>query len=43
MSHEGTILLVDDEEYVRDSLAAVLLRRGFDVRCAAAADEALVV
>jgi len=37
----GTILLVDDEDYVRDSLAAVLQRRGFDVRCAAGAEEAL--
>jgi len=41
VKNEGTILLVDDEEYVRDSLAAVLARRGFDVRCAADAEEAL--
>ena len=38
---EGTILLVDDEDYVRDSLAALLERRGFEVRCASAAEEAL--
>ena len=42
MSNEGTILLVDDEEYVRESLAEVLRRRGFDVRGAAATEEALV-
>lgn len=40
-AHGGAILLVDDEAYVRDSLAAVLERRGFSVRCAAGADEAL--
>jgi DNA-binding NtrC family response regulator len=37
----GTILLVDDEKYVRDSLAAVLKRRGFEVRCAEGVDDAL--
>ncbi len=41
MKKEGTILLVDDEAYVRDSLAAVLSRRGFDVRKAGSAEEAL--
>jgi DNA-binding NtrC family response regulator len=41
VKNEGTILLVDDEEYVRDSLAAVLARRGFEVRCASDAEEAL--
>lgn len=41
MKNEGTILLVDDEEYVRDSLAAVLERRGFEVRVAGAAREAM--
>jgi two-component system response regulator HydG len=41
VSREGTILLVDDEEYVRDSLAALLERRGFDVRRAGSAEEAL--
>jgi DNA-binding NtrC family response regulator len=41
VKNEGTVLLVDDEEYVRDSLAAVLERRGFEVRCAAEAEEAL--
>jgi DNA-binding NtrC family response regulator len=37
----GTILLVDDEAYVRDSLAAVLRRKGFAVRTASGPDEAL--
>ncbi|MCB1057276.1 MAG: sigma-54-dependent Fis family transcriptional regulator [Acidobacteria bacterium] len=37
----GSILVVDDESYVRDSLASVLERRGFDVRTAASVDEAL--
>jgi len=37
----GTILLVDDEKYVRDSLAAVLKRRGFEVRCAEGVEDAL--
>lgn len=31
----GTVLLVDDESYVRDSLAELLTRRGFDVRTSA--------
>lgn len=34
MKPEGTVLVVDDEAYVRDSLAAVLERRGFAVRTA---------
>jgi len=37
----GTVLLVDDEAYVRDSLASLLERRGFTVRTAASADRAL--
>ena len=37
----GNILLVDDEPYVRDSLSAVLHRRGFEVRCADGVEEAL--
>jgi DNA-binding NtrC family response regulator len=38
---EGTILIVDDETYVRDSLAALLARRGFAVRAASSVPEAL--
>jgi two-component system, NtrC family, response regulator AtoC len=38
---KGTILIVDDETYVRDSLAVILSRRDFRVRTAAAAREAL--
>ena len=41
MSARGTVLVVDDEAYVRDSLAAVLARKGFEVRTAASAAEAL--
>jgi DNA-binding NtrC family response regulator len=41
MKTRGTILLVDDEDYVRDSLATVLERRGYLVRGAASAAEAL--
>jgi two-component system, NtrC family, response regulator AtoC len=37
----GAVLIVDDEPYVRDSLATVLARRGFDVRTAAGPEEAL--
>jgi DNA-binding NtrC family response regulator len=37
----ATILLVDDEEYVRDSTAELLERRGYDVRIAGSAAEAL--
>jgi DNA-binding NtrC family response regulator len=38
---KGTILLVDDEPYVRDSLATVLRRRDFQVRTAAGSAEVL--
>ncbi|MGH9341479.1 MAG: sigma-54-dependent transcriptional regulator [Acidobacteriota bacterium] len=41
MKAQGTILIVDDEEYVRDSLATVLQRRGYLVRTAAEPAEAL--
>ncbi len=37
----GTILVVDDEAYVRDSVASVLQRRGYVVRTASSAAEAL--
>jgi DNA-binding NtrC family response regulator len=33
------VLLVEDEEYVRESLAALLLRRGYAVRTAASTEE----
>lgn len=38
---QGTVLLVDDDAYIRDSLAEVLERRGVTVRTAGSADEAL--
>ena len=41
MSEIGTVLVVDDEGYVRDSLASVLARRGFTVRAAGSVNEAL--
>ena len=41
MSDRGEVLLVDDEEYVRESLSAVLTRRGFSVRTAASVRKAL--
>jgi len=37
----ANVLLVDDEAYVRDSLATLLGRRGYEVRTAASYDEAL--
>lgn len=37
----GTILLVDDEAYVRHSLASVLEQRGFEVRSAGGLEQAL--
>jgi len=41
MKGKGTVLVVDDEAYVRDSLMAVLKRRGFAARTAAGAEEVL--
>jgi len=41
MSRPATVLLVDDEAYVRDSLAELLTRRGFDVRTASGGRDAL--
>ena len=41
MSTRGNVLVVDDEPYVRDSIAAVLRRKRFDVRTAAGYDEAV--
>ncbi|HEX4954972.1 MAG TPA: sigma-54 dependent transcriptional regulator [Thermoanaerobaculia bacterium] len=38
---KGTVLIVDDEPYVRDSLAAVLKRRDFRVRTASGSREVL--
>ncbi len=38
---KGTVLIVDDEAYVRDSLATVLRRRDFAVRTAAGGGEVL--
>ncbi len=38
-----SILLVDDEELVLDSLSAVLKKEGYDVRCAKSGDEALSI
>ncbi len=40
-SPRATVLVVDDEPYVRDSLATLLGRRGYDVRTAGGAEEAL--
>ena len=37
----ATVLIVDDEAYVRDSLATLLGRRGYEVRTAGGAEEAL--
>jgi len=38
---KGTVLLVDDEAYVRDSLSLLLTRHGYSVRTAALAKDAL--
>ncbi len=37
----GSVLIVDDEAYVRESLSLVLTRRGFSVRTASLASQAL--
>ncbi|MGQ0723361.1 MAG: sigma-54-dependent transcriptional regulator [Candidatus Eiseniibacteriota bacterium] len=37
----GSVLVVDDEEYVRESVAEILRRAGFSVRTAAGVDEAV--
>ncbi|HVS63811.1 MAG TPA: sigma-54 dependent transcriptional regulator [Thermoanaerobaculia bacterium] len=37
----ATVLLIDDEDYVRESLAELLVRRGYEVREAVSGDEAL--
>jgi two-component system NtrC family response regulator len=41
MKTQGTILIVEDEDYVRGSLATFLDRKGFQARTAASVDEAL--
>jgi DNA-binding NtrC family response regulator len=41
VSRRATVLLVDDEAYVRESLAELLTRRGFDVRTAEDGERAL--
>ncbi|RPI26640.1 MAG: sigma-54-dependent Fis family transcriptional regulator [Acidobacteria bacterium] len=38
---KGTVLIVDDETYVRDSLATVMRRKGYMVRTAPGADQLL--
>jgi DNA-binding NtrC family response regulator len=40
VSSRGTVLIVDDEEYVRESLGSVLARRGYAVRTAEGPEEA---
>jgi len=40
-SLQASVLIVDDEEYVRESLAALLARRGCEVRTAGSTREAL--
>jgi DNA-binding NtrC family response regulator len=37
----GTVLVVDDESYVRDSISLILTRKGYAVRTAASAQEVL--
>ena len=41
MTSPGTVLVVDDEAYVRDSIAAVLRRKNFVIRAVGSAAEAL--
>ncbi len=38
---KGTVLVVDDEAYVRDSLSLLLTRQGYSIRTAALAQDAL--
>jgi two-component system response regulator HydG len=38
---QGSVLVVDDEEYVRESVAEILRRAGFSVRTAGSVDEAV--
>jgi len=38
---KGTVLIIDDEAYVRDSLATVMRRRGYMVRTASGAEQVL--
>ena len=40
-SRRGTVLVVDDEAYVRESLSALLGEKGFRVRAAGSVDQAL--
>ena len=41
MKSRGTVLIVDDESYVRESLATVLSRRGYQVRTASSVEESV--
>ena len=38
-SHKGTVLVVDDEEIMRDILETLLTRDGYDVRLACSGEE----
>jgi CheY-like chemotaxis protein len=40
-SHKGTVLVVDDEEIMREILETLLSREGYDVRLAASGGEGL--
>src|SRR3979411_2699808 len=40
-SHKGTILVVDDEEIMREILETLLTREGYDVRLASSGTEGL--
>ncbi len=41
MTRQGTVLVVDDEAYVRESLSLVLSRKGYTIRTASFAKDAL--
>ncbi len=43
MARNGTILVVDDEEIMREILDALLSREGYEVRLASSGDEALAI